>query len=256
MPNNAVLTVVGDVEPDDAFRRASEYFAAIAAAEAPRRTLAAPLPPLAVERRLDFAEEVPSPAVWFAGRLPADSPGGRDLAAVTLAVSIAGDGETSRLHRRLVRKEEIALSAGFGINALIAGTSLGLGSVRALPGRDLDDVVALVSDVLEQLAADGPTAIELEVARAQAEREYLDDMGTAAGRADAISASALLFDDPTALNERLPVLRSITADEVREAAERWLLPFVNAQARVTPLVERGVDRAADVEAAVAASERS
>ena len=45
------------------------------------------------------------------------------------------------------------------------------------------------------------------MARAQAERDWLDEMGTAAGRADAISGCALLFDDPESLNERLPLLR-------------------------------------------------
>ena len=45
---------------------------------------------------------------------------------------------------------------------------------------------------------DGPTEQELAIARAQAERDWLDEMGTAAGRADAISGCALLFDDPEA----------------------------------------------------------
>ena len=72
------------------------------------------------------------------------------------------------------------------------------------------------------------------MARAQAERDWLDEMGTAAGRADAISACTMLFDDPESLNERLPLLRSITAEEVREAAQTWLVPALNAQVRVHP----------------------
>ena len=72
------------------------------------------------------------------------------------------------------------------------------------------------------------------MARAQAERDWLDEMGTAAGRAYAISACTMLFDDPESLNERLPLLRSITAEEVREAAQTWLVPALNAQVRVHP----------------------
>jgi len=254
MPSNAVLSIVGDVDVDDAFRKAETYFGHIPAGDRPARRLPSPLDPVPADARRDFVEDVPAPAVWFAGRLPADAPTGRELAAATLAASIAGDGDTSRLHRRLVRKEQIALSAGFGVNALIAGNSLGLGSVRVVPGRDLDEVVDIVRETLETFAVDGPTEIELEVARAQAERDWLDDMGTAAGRADAISASALLFDDPEAVNQRLPVLRSITVDEVRAAAQMWLLPCLRAQARVRPIDERGANGPLDVEAAVAASE--
>ena len=77
---------------------------------------------------------------------------------------------------------------------------------------------------------------------------------TPAARSAPQTASALLFDDPAAVNERLPVLRSITAEEVRAAAERWLLPSLSAQARIVPADERGTDGPLDVEAAVAASE--
>lgn len=237
MPSNAVLSIVGDVTEADGFAKAERYFGAIEAGNPPKRELPPSLPPVETPARLDFAEDVPAPAVWFAVRLPVDAPSARDLAAVVLAASILGDGETSRLHRRLVRKDQLALSAGFGVNPLIAGNSLGLGSVRAVPGQELDEVVQTFGDVLRVFAVDGPTDNELAMARAQAERDWLDEMGTAAGRADAMSGTTMLFDDPGGVNERLPVLASITADEVREAARVWLLPSVNAQVRVVPTGE-------------------
>ncbi len=235
MPNNAVLSIVGDVEVADAFAKADSYFGPVPAKNTPKRELPSTLPPVETPGRIDVIEDVPAPAVWFAARLPVDAPTARDLAAATLATSILGDGQTSRLHRRLVRKDQTALSAGFGINALIAGNSLGLASVRAVPGQDLDEVVETFTDVLQGFAHEGPTEQELAVARAQAERDWLDEMGSAAGRADAISGCALLFDDPEALNLRLPLLRSVTAAEVQEAALLWLLPSINAQARVHPV---------------------
>jgi predicted Zn-dependent peptidase len=235
MPNNAVLSIVGDVEADDAFARADRYFGHIPPGDAPKRDLPPPLPPLGEDRRLDVEEEVPSPGVWFVGLLPADRPEARDLAAASLATSILGEGETSRLHRRLVRKDRSALSAGLGVNSLVAGNSLALGSIRALPGRDLDEVAATAEEVVQAFAVAGPTDHELAIARAQAERDWLDEMATAAGRADALSGETLLFDDPDNLNRRLPLLRSLTAEEVREAAEVWLLPAFRAQVRVHPL---------------------
>ncbi len=234
MPNNAVLSIVGDVETDEAFAKADTYFAHIEPGDAPKRELPPALPPITEPQRADYTEDVPSPAVWFASRLPVDAPDSRELAATTLASSILGDGETSRLHRRLVRQDQTALSAGLGINDLIAGNSLGLGSVRAVPGQDLDEVVAAVEDVVQRFAVDGPTEQELAVVRAQAERDWLDEMGTASGRADAISGCLMLFDDPEALNARLPLLRSITHAEVQEAAQTWLVPTLKAQVRILP----------------------
>ncbi len=234
MPNNAVLSVVGDVAADEAFGKAERYFGAIAAGDAPKRELPAELAPLLSADRVEYREDVPGAAVWFAGRLPADAPDSRELAAAALASSVLGEGETSRLHRRLVRGDEVATATSVGINPLIAGNSLVVGSVRAVPGHDLDTVVSGIEQELHRLAADGPTELELAVVRAQAEREWLDEMGTAGGRADALSGAALLFDDPEVINDRLPLVRSITAAEVRAAAEHWLVPTLNAQVRVLP----------------------
>jgi zinc protease len=234
MPNNAVLTIVGDVTEQTAFARAERYLGHITPGDAPKRELPDALSPVSAPTRVDVSEDVPAPAIWFAGRLPADVGGSRQLAAVEIAAGILGEGETSRLHRRLVREDEIALSAGLGVNTLVAGNSLGAASVRAVPGVELDMVAAVVDDIMRRFAADGPSELELTIARAQAERSWLDEMATAGGRADGLSGCALLYDDPEALNERLPILRSLTAEEARVAAEHWLLPMLNAQLRIHP----------------------
>jgi zinc protease len=233
-PSNAVLTIVGDVSEHDGFAKAEAYFGHIPAGDPQERRLPPRLAALDAQARIDIEEDVPSPAVWFAARLPADEPGSRELAAVELASSIIGEGETSHLHRRLVRLDQTAVSAGMGVNTLIAGNSLGVASVRAVPGQDLDDVVGTVAEVLERFADTGPVGGELAMARAHAERDWLDEMATASGRADAISAYALLHGDPNLLNERLDLLRSITPREVQQAAAEWLVPALNAQARVVP----------------------
>jgi predicted Zn-dependent peptidase len=103
-----------------------------------------------------------------------------------------------------------------------------------VPGQDLDDVVGTVAEVLERFAETGPVGDELAMARAHAERDWLDDMATASGRADTISAYALLHGNPELLNHRLDLLRSITPAEVQQAAAECLVPALNAQARVVP----------------------
>jgi predicted Zn-dependent peptidase len=153
---------------------------------------------------------------------------------VELAGAILGDGETSRLYRRLVREDELALSAGFGINTLVAGNSLGVASVRAVPGTELDAVAVVVDEILQRLASEGPSELELTIARAQAERAWLDDLATVAGRADALSGAELLHDDAEVINQHLPILHSLTAEEVRAAAQRWLVPMLDVQLRIRP----------------------
>ena len=152
MPSNAVLSIVGDVDGRRRLRQGRRLLRSHRAgrrAEAgdPAGTAAAHRDRAARPRRgrAGAGGLVRGPAARSTRRTPASSP------RSSLAASILGEGETSRLHRRLVRKDQIALSAGFGVNTLIAGNSLGLGSVRAMPGQDLDDVVAAVADVLHDV---------------------------------------------------------------------------------------------------------
>lgn len=234
LPSNAVLTVTGDATADEVFAAADRYFGQIPSGERPERLLPEPLSPRTSPARLDLVDDVPAHGLWWAARFPADDGAGRDLAAVLLASSLLGDGETSRLHRRLVRSDESAISAGMGVNPLIGGNSLGIVSVRVSSDAEPEAVSDAVREEIERFAADGPTDTELERARAQAEREWLDEMATAAGRADALSGCALLYGDPDLLNERLGLLRSIRADEVRAAAATWVLPALQAHLHIAP----------------------
>ena len=144
MPNNAVLSIVGDVSFEDGFTRLRPTWSRSSPVTRRSGRSRPALPPLTEPRVIDHHEDVPSPGVWFAGRLPVDAPDSRELAAVSLASAVLGESETSRLYRRVVRQDRTALTAGLGLNTLIAGNSLGLGSVRALPGQDLDAIVSAV----------------------------------------------------------------------------------------------------------------
>jgi predicted Zn-dependent peptidase len=81
-----------------------------------------------------------------------------------------------------------------------------------------------IDEELARFAAEGPTAEEMERAQAQLEREWLDRLGTVAGRADELCRYAVLFGDPqlalTAVNRVLEV----SAEEVQAAAKARLRP--------------------------------
>ena len=109
LPNNAVLSIVGDVEPDDAFAQRPTYFGHLAAGASPSRT-PEPLPPLSGTARRETSAEVPADAVYLTWRLPARATTAFD--ALDLAFSVLGHGQTSRLHKQLVRGTEHAESAG------------------------------------------------------------------------------------------------------------------------------------------------
>ena len=219
-PGNAVLTLVGDIDPTDGIARANSFFGGLAASRGPVREVTAPLPPLTGVPRREVTATVPADAAYLSWRLPASDTPAFD--ALELALAALGDGQTSRLHRRLVRNDQIAEGAGASTTGLIGGTSLGFASARALPGVTGAQLEDAIVDEFERFIADGPTTAEVDRVKAQYEREWLGELARFDNRADLFSSYATLQGDPEAVNRRLDEIRAVTIDDVAAAASDWL----------------------------------
>jgi len=221
-PNNAVLSVVGDIDPEQTLAWIEKYFGSIPAHDGKRpprdgstvvRDGSAPL-------RQHLVEEVPSRALMASYLLPLD--GTRESDAADLALTILGSGESSRLYSRLVRRDRIAVTAGFGLLRLSGAPSLGWLDAKTSGEATVEAVEAAVDEELARFAAEGPSAEELERAQAQIEREWLDRLDTVNGRADELCRFAVLFGDPKLLDSALDRVLDVTADEVQAFAAKYL----------------------------------
>lgn len=221
-PDNTVLTLCGDVEPEEGFALVERHFGGIESrAEAPRPALAQ-LEPLAAPVRVERREQVPNDRLHVAFRLPVD--GTDELVAATVALDCLGGLSTSRLVRRLVRREQSAVGAHATAWGFVDGVSLGFVVIDAAPDADPADLEAVLVEELERLAADGPTEAELEASIAQSERAWLSALASQEERADLLSRYALLHDDPEIVNTHLDRVRAVTAERVVEVTRRWLRP--------------------------------
>ncbi|MEV0188713.1 pitrilysin family protein [Kitasatospora purpeofusca] len=222
-PNNAVLSVVGDIDPEQAIAWVEKYFGSIPAHDGKQPPRDGSLPEsIGREVRELIREDVPSRALMAAYRLPHD--GTREADAADLALTVLGSGESSRLYNRLVRRDRTAVAAGFGLLRLSGAPSLGWLDVKTSGDATVEQIEAAVDEELARFAAEGPTAAELERAQAQIEREWLDRLTTVAGRADELCRYAVLFGDPKLLNDALPKVLDVTAEEVRAVAAARLHP--------------------------------
>jgi predicted Zn-dependent peptidase len=223
-PNNAVLAVVGDIDPEQTLAWVQKYFGSIPAHDGKRpprdgttivRSSDAPL-------RAHVVAEVPSRAVMQAYLLPLD--GTREADAADLALTILGSGESSRLYNRLVRRDRLAVTAGFGLLRLAGAPSLGWLDAKTSGEATVEAVEAAIDDELSRFAAEGPTAEELERAQAQIEREWLDRLDTVSGRADELCRYAVLFGDPKLADTALARVLEVTAEEIQAVAQKLLTP--------------------------------
>ena len=220
LPNNAVCSVVGDVEPEDAFERVATFFGHLPAGEKPAKPSSDPLTPLPGDHRGETSGVVPAEAVYLSWRLPARGTPAYD--ALDLAFSILGHGQTSRLHRTMVRSLEHAEATSATTLGLIGGNSFGFAYARARDGVLVEQIEDDLIVEIERMRSEPPTEREVRRAKAQFERHWLHELARVDSRADALSEYATLHGDPELINGRMAEFDALTADDIAAALGDWL----------------------------------
>jgi zinc protease len=244
-PNNAVLSVVGDVEPEQVTRWVEQYFGSIPA----NPNLPVELPdmrlPLTIgsEIRDVVPDRVPLPRIYWGFRGPVF--GDPRLDALDLAGQILAGGKGSRLHRRLVREERLAQDVALFSMGLVAGGSVTAGWATARPGVDLVQLETAFWEELERLGREPVSDDELERAKALTEADELGALQRVDEKADRLSMYATLFDDPEMINRILPRYLSTTAEQIQSVSADVFVP--NNRVVLTYLPAAAADTMASAE---------
>jgi len=222
-PNNAVLSIVGDVEEGTALVAVERYFGAITPNPAipPLADLSLPAI-LGEERRETVHDRVPLPRVHVGFRAPVF--GDPRLDALDLAGQILAGGKGSRLNRRLVREDRIAQDVALFTLGFVGGASISAGWATVRPGVPVDRVEAAFHEELARLTTDLVSEDELARAKALTEADELGALQRVEERADRLSMYATLFDDPGLINRMLPRYLAVTAEAIRDVAAEVFRP--------------------------------
>ena len=223
-PNNAIVVVAGDIDPQEALKFAEDTYGKVPANPTilPRQRPQEP-PPLAA-RSLTLADaRVEQPMLQRAYLVPSfhtGKPGESD--ALEVLAQILGSGENSRLYRALVAGRHSAVSAG----AWYDSSALDMSKFEVYgvpqPGTTLPQLEARIDEVIAELADKGVDAEELNRAKTQmvAEAIYAQDnpMTLARWYGGALTTGATIAD----VRHWPDRIRSVTATAVQDAARRWL----------------------------------
>jgi predicted Zn-dependent peptidase len=220
-PDNAVLTVAGDFDTAEVKAQIDAVFGPI-----PRGGDRPPLPPMALPsvfgewRRETVEDDVALPRLFLACRIPTF--GSERWYAGSMVSAVLGLRRGSRLHRSLVREQQIAADASAFTYDLSKGADLLVIDATARPGVSASALEAAVAAELDALRTDGVRESELIRAKAIVETDYLTAMQSAQDRADRLSMYATYFDDPTRVNTELDRFRAVTVEEVNTFTQEFL----------------------------------
>jgi zinc protease len=231
-PANASLALAGDIDPEAALALARAYFEPIPAGPPVDAVRASASLDGEVRLRLEDRVELPRVYVsWLTPAMFADADAELDLAADLLA-----NGKTSRLYRRLVFEERIATDVSASQNSREIGSFLQLAATAA-PGHTLAELERALLEEVARLTAGGPTDEEIERGRAQAESQFmfrLQTIGGFGGKSDQLNAYNVFLGDPAYFDRDLARYQDATAESVRLAVARYLVPDRRVTLSVVP----------------------
>ena len=217
-PNNAVLSIAGDVDSKAVQQKVQEYFGAIP-----------PTPPVAHvkdwtapmhgSQREVLQDRVPAGRLYMVWNVPgATSP---DSDYLGLVSDVLSQGKTSRLYKRLVYDDQLASGVEAYVDENEAGGQFVI-EATALPGKPLDKLEADVRQELARLLKDGPTAAELARAKTGEYAEFVRSLESVGAVADVLVEGQTFEDDPAAYKTSLLRTESASLADLKREATRWL----------------------------------
>lgn len=231
-PNNAVLAIVGDFDPDRAMELVREYFGDAA----PQPNVPKHEPPAQPEQTAPRSVEVTdanarTPGLYLGWAIPPHRT--VDHYALEMATLLLGDGESSRLHQSLVRQGDVARSAYAWTRDHRGPDSLEVQVLLNERAR-LEDVEARVQREVDGLGARGPTESEMKKARNRVRDHFLSGMQSNLHRATQIANYELFWGDARLLSREVEHYLAVTPERIQAVVKKYLTPARRSTVRVLP----------------------
>ncbi len=225
-PNNAVLTIVGDVDVNELKQMVEKHFSGIPAQAAPPKADLTE-PAQTKEKRVTQTDKLANiPALATGYHIPAQN--APDFPAMALLVQILQGDDSSRWYQRLVKEKEISLDLTGGLNYFgnefdYSGPMIMTTRTTYKPGHTADEVLREMDTVVAEVVTKGVTQKELADAKVRFRSSFYNQLETTFPKAHLLSALALFRDDPNQINSLLTPFEKVTAEQIKAAAKKYLV---------------------------------
>lgn len=220
VPNNAILSIAGNIDIEETKVLVSKYFASIPrGADIIRPNIVEP--PLFNEVRDTFYDNIQLPAVVMTYRIPAM--GTNDFYAVDMLSKVLSGGQSSRMYRSIVDEQQLALQV---VNIPLAledpGVSivLGIANMGVEPHKLEDAMNKEIQRVRNELITDN----EFQKLRNQIENEFYSSNSTMAGIAENLANYKMYYGDANLINTEIERYMRVTKEDIQMAALKYFSP--------------------------------
>jgi zinc protease len=217
-PNNAVLSLAGDFDPEQAMRMIKHYFGEIHASKTPAYN-PEPLQPQTAERVETMVDPLAElPAFHIAYHIPPDRE--PDHYPLDLLTIVLGDGESSRLYQKLVKGKELLQEIDVSTDSRRGPDLFSVWAICS-EGHTGAEARAVIYKELEDIADKGITERELQKAKNKVRSIFVFALESNMSRAMRLAEFEMYSGDANLLNHEADRYLAVTLDDVKRVAKQY-----------------------------------
>jgi len=221
VPNNAVLVVAGDIDPVQTLKWVNKYFGSIKrGADVKKQSFLED--PITTQINATFEDaNIQLPMVVEAYRTPSMKT--RDAKVLDMISTILSDGKSSRLYKKMVDEKKVALQVGAFNNSQ---EDYGIYFIYGIPmGENTSkDVVSNIDEEIKKMQTELISERDFQKLQNVYENQYVNSNTSIEGIADNLATYYLLYGDVNLINTEIEIYKSITREEIRDVAKKYLNP--------------------------------
>lgn len=220
VPNNACLSIAGDIDIDDTKELVQKYYGDIPRGEGQIYRPKEVEPKQTVEVRDTVYDNIQLPAVIQAYHMPAQ--GSEDYYALSMLTTLLTGGESSRLSKRLIDKEKLAL----GVQSIpfnLEDPSVFILFAIANFGKTNAEIEVVISEEIEKLKSELISDDELIKIQNQVETGFIEKNSTVQGKALQLANYHVFFGNANLINSEIDKYMKVTKDDIQRVAKEYLV---------------------------------
>jgi zinc protease len=243
-PNNAVLSIAGDFEPDEAMALVTKFFGDAKPQPNIPKYDPGPVPQQTAPRDA-IVEDVHAqlPAILMGWQIPQSRT--KEHYAVELAANILADGESSRLHRVLVREKSLAIGVSVETDDYRGPGDYVEAMIKLAKGVKPADAQHAFDAELASLAGTGPTDAEMTKVHNRLQASFIFGLQSNYMRAQKLAEFELYWGDAQLLLGELDRYMAITKDDIKKAVATYMTLNRRSRVDVKPVEEKKEEKKPD-----------